>query len=174
MATALSNQISLTTITPATALSNQISLTTATPLNVPPTPAQIRSQVYFGPSDNAHQTLMNYNTPNSFTANISGIVNETLAAGAKNVAFNLNTMFPNAVLPIAIGIQEITGSSAGPSANGFLFTTVSGSNKIAIGSSALAGKIEWVSDMNTAPGIVYLDNVSSTLRTNVQFYILSN
>jgi hypothetical protein len=143
-------------------------------LNVPPTPAQIRSQVYFGPSDNAHQTLMNYNTPNDFTANISGIVNATLAPAVVNIAFNLASMFPNAALPIAIGIQEITGTAAGSAPNGFKFTTVSATGKINIGSPSLAGKIEWVSDEATTPPTVYLDNQSASLATYIQFYILSN
>jgi hypothetical protein len=117
---------------------------------------------------------MNYNTPNSFTANISGIVNATLAANASNVALNFSTMFPDAAAPIAFGIQEITGTVNGPTPNGFKLALASAGAQIPIGSPSLAGKIEWIADQATTPPTVYLSNVSASLPTIIQFYVLSN
>jgi hypothetical protein len=126
-------------------------------------PTYISLQAYLGPSDYAHQTVIDYVSPQTQTATVANMVTISVPASTSYQAVNLATLFPSLTSCVFLSAVDVTSPG-----QGFSISTVNGSGNITVAPGA------WFAYMpnSGAPPTVYLTNTSTTAAL-VQISVMS-
>lgn len=127
-------------------------------------PSYIGLQAFVGPSDAAHQTLVNYATAASFAVAIGNAITRQVPVSTPNFSLPLLTLFPDCQAPQFVCIMDITNPGVG-----FNFSTVTATGKFAV---QPGGFVCYTA--NTALTNLFVDNTSATSILVLEIAVMSN
>jgi hypothetical protein len=127
--------------------------------------AYVSVQAYLGLPDYTHQTVIDFVSQTTFTANAPLITTVTVPANTTDQSVNLATTFPGITAVLFLSVADVTNPG-----QPFSITTTSGSGRIQIAASSCAAYLT----NSITPPTLFLTNPSVTTASVIYIGILTN
>lgn len=137
---------------------------TAIGTNVASTQAVISLRSYMNPTGPTQQAILNWSTPDSFTADAPFVLPLTVASST-TTTFNLATLLAACTAPVFVSVTDVSNP-------GIAFTLTIGASGATIGVGANSW-IAWTADGTTVLPSIMVTNPSSTQELVISVGVLS-
>jgi hypothetical protein len=133
--------------------------------NVQATQAVISLRSYVNPVGPTAQSILNWSTPDAFTADASAVLAVTVGTST-TTSFDLATLFAAYGAPLFVSITDVSNPGIG-----FTIAFDSSGNTLGVGPNSW---LAWTADGTTALPTVWITNPSGTQELVISLGVLSN